>query len=218
MNSTAATLFDEALQALEPSARSKCSRIAELLPRIEEALRLGYKQAYVAKALAAAGIEVTAPVLSSYLRRLRRRQSHAAELAAVSTPPTAAISKAPDAPPATTTEAAHLRRTDEHRRPPSSANSVTPMVAIATADEEGNVGNSDRFMIAPGVYQDFKYGSHDPRRLDEIIGRAPDLRAWRQDGLEMAAQKKRQQAAAARAAASSHADPGVPAADDSATP
>jgi hypothetical protein len=82
MTSTA-KLFEQALQAVEPRARSKSSRIAELLPSIEEAQRRGFSQAHVARALATVGIEVTVPVLASYLHRLRRRQARTA----TTTPP-----------------------------------------------------------------------------------------------------------------------------------
>jgi hypothetical protein len=189
---------DEFMAAVPPAQRY--SKLAPYAAALKQLRDNGYTLSQLCDFLSHNGVVATPSTVSSYLQRAlarQRRSSHlsdptrrSAEHAAPTSPPPPVASTAP------------------------STTSTTPAPAPAPSAGEPNADNNNgRFQIAPGVYQDFKYGSHDPRRLDEIISRAPDLRAWRQHGLEIAAQKKREQAAAARAASASPGDPGVTAAD-----
>jgi hypothetical protein len=119
--------FQERLKEIEAEgARSKSSRLAELLPEIEAALSKGFSRAHVVDALKAEGIAVTPSLLSSYLQRFRHRQR-----SAFTTPSAAAPSPSPSADSSATPPAAATPETPDNPSPAPAPYDPAGLRAIA---------------------------------------------------------------------------------------
>jgi len=133
---------------------SKARRIAALLPQIEAAMAQGSPRSHIVTALLDVGIEITPHQLSNVIARLRRQRADA---------------------PGASLKAPALVETNGLQVESSSANGAgtglaRPKVASAHAPAPPNAA-------APGISPASKFGTHDPRLLDEVMRSTPDMKA-----------------------------------------
>ena len=128
---------------------SKASRIAELLPQIEAALAQGSQHAPIVTALLDVGIDVTPRQFAKFMARLRRQRGNAAGL--------------PKAKPALNANAgAGVGSDSSAGASPATRVSCVPTPALSPS-------------TAPAARPPSQYGMYDPRLVDEIMRRSPDM-------------------------------------------
>ena len=133
---------------------SKARRIAALLPQIEAAMALGSPRAHIVTALLDVGIEVTPHQLSNVIARLRRQREDAPGL--------------PEARPALNATTG-LRVGAGIPEGPAAAAPVPRIASVPTL--------APALSAAPAASPASKFGTHDPRLLDEVMRSTPDMKA-----------------------------------------
>ena len=126
---------------------SKARRIAALLPQIETAMAQGSPRAHIVTALLGVGIDITPHQLSNVIARLRKQRQDTGVL--------------PAAQPVLSSSAGM-----KHDTPAASPGSPpAKIVSVPTLAHPLSGSSASRF------------GTHDPRLLDEVMRSTPDMKA-----------------------------------------
>ena len=151
---------------------SKARRIAALLPQIEAAMAQGNSRARIVTALLDMGIAVTPHQLSNVMARLRRQRDDGSGLSVAGPALTSALTSAL---PATAGPRVGMAQSSG----PSPAIPVTRIASVPSlAREPSPVASSGPAPSpAPVTGRVSKFGSHDPRLLDEVMRTTPDMKA-----------------------------------------